>query len=377
VDGLYSVAAQSQHNASIATTKHTIYDLHKALGHVSQTAIIHAVKTGLVKGVELDSTSEPAFCDACTQAKATHQPFPEESKNRARTYGELVHTDLWGPAKTASIGGCSYYISFTDDYSRETVVRFLKLKSEALTTFKQYEAYVSRQHPGARLCKVRSDRGGEYLSAEFDKYLKDQGITRQLTVHDSPQQNGVAERLNRTLVEHARAMLLAKDLPKFLWAKAINYATWLKNRLPSRTIPGHTPYELINKSKPNLAAAHEFSSKVYIHTPDVGKLEARAEEAVFVGVDEESKGYRVYWPEKRRISVERNISFVPMTVSVEIDVPDEGESEAPDETSSTSNNVRNVMPAVETPKTPPKSTQPLPAPRTPRPTRVRPPVGYY
>jgi hypothetical protein len=78
-------------------------------------------------------------------------------------------------------------------------------------------------------------------------------------------------------------MLLAQNLPKFLWSEAINYATWLKNCLPSHAIPGYTPYELINKSKPNLACAHEFGSKVYIHSPDNGKLEARAKEAVFVG----------------------------------------------------------------------------------------------
>jgi transposase InsO family protein len=132
-----------------------------------------------------------------------------ETKNRACTYGERVHTDLWGPAQTASTMGCSYYISFTDDYSRETKVQFLKHKSEALTTFKQYEANITRQHPGVKLCKVHSDRGGEYLSAEFDQYLKNQGIERELTVHHSPQQNRVAEQLNQTLVEHTQAMLLA------------------------------------------------------------------------------------------------------------------------------------------------------------------------
>ena len=230
---IYSIAAGSQHRANIAKGKLTICELHRALGHVSQPAILDAVKKGLIEGVELDSTSQPEFCEACTQAKSLRQPFPAETKNRARTYGELVHTDLWGPAQTASMMGASYYISFTDDYSRETKVQFLKQKSEALTAFKQYEANLTRQHPGAKLRKLRSDRGGEYLSAEFDQYLKDQGIERQLTVHHSPQQNGVAERLNRTLVEHARAMLLARDMPKFLWAEAINYATWLKNRLPS------------------------------------------------------------------------------------------------------------------------------------------------
>jgi hypothetical protein len=95
---------------------------------------------------------------------------------------------------------------------------------------------------------------------EFDRYLKDQGIKHQLTIHHSPQQNSVTERLNRTLVEHAQAMLPGWNMPKILWAEALNYATWLKNRLPLCATPGKTPYELINKSKPNLVLAHEFST---------------------------------------------------------------------------------------------------------------------
>jgi hypothetical protein len=195
-------------------------------------------------------------------------------------------------------------MSFTDDFSHETTIKFLKLKSEALTAFKQYEAAITRQHPGTHLCTLRSDRGGEYLSAEFDQYLLDQGITRQLTIHDSPQQNGIAECLNCTLVEHARAMLLAKNLPKFLWAEAINYATWLKNHLPSRAIPGHTPYELVHHTKPNLALAREFGTAVYVFLQDAGKLEAKADAAIFIGIDEESKGYRIYWLTKCWVTVE-------------------------------------------------------------------------
>ncbi|KIJ05863.1 hypothetical protein PAXINDRAFT_92846, partial [Paxillus involutus ATCC 200175] len=85
-------------------------------------------------------------------------------------------------------------------------------------------------------------------------------------------------------------------MPKFLWAEAVSYASWLRNRLPSRATPDHTPYDLIHSHRPDLSQAHEFGCKVYIHIQDVGKLEARAEEAAFVGVDEESKGFRVYWP---------------------------------------------------------------------------------
>jgi transposase InsO family protein len=191
--------------------------------------------------------------------------------------------DLWGPTQTESVAGHLYYISFTDDFSRETKVQFLKMKSEALSAFKDYEMELKCQTPGAKIKKLCSDRDGEYPSTEFDRYLKDQGIKRQLTVHHSPQQNGVAECLNRTLVEHARAMLLGRDMPKILWVEVLNYVTWLKNHLPSRATPGKTPYKLVNNSKPNLALAHEFGTPVYVHITTGGKLEAKAEEATFVG----------------------------------------------------------------------------------------------
>ena len=107
-----------------------------------QPAVMDTVKKGLVKGVELDPTSLPEFCDTCTKAKAVWQPFPDESKNRACSYAELVHTNLWGPAQMTSIGRSLYYISFTDDYSRKTQVQFLKNKSDALNALKYYVAEI-------------------------------------------------------------------------------------------------------------------------------------------------------------------------------------------------------------------------------------------
>ena len=386
IGGLYSIAASVQHEAHVA--KLTVSDLHRALGHVAQPAVIDAVRNGLIEGVELDSTSIPEFCVACTKAKAVRQSFPAESKNRSTKYGAIIHTDLWGPAQTASLSGSLYYMSFTDDYSRETKVRFLKLKSEAFAAFKDYDAQLARQHPDAKIRTLRSDRGGEYLSAEFSAYLKERGIVRQLTVHDSPQQNGVAERLNRTLVEHARAMLLGKDMPMYLWAEAIQYATWLKNRFPSRAIPGYTPHALVYKTKPNLGNAHEFGCKVYVHTTDGGKLEARASEAIFVGIDEQSKGFRIYWPHHRKVSVERNVVFEPLQPRKPAEVMDEGEYDAVEHSNGRANGQSIVHPVPQThsqasvqpsapPKTPPASPAPLPAPTAPRITRTRQPPGYY
>jgi hypothetical protein len=115
VNGLYAIPTQTEESAHVA--KLTINELHCALGHVAQGAIQYMVKKGLIEGIELNSASTPEFCEACTKAKATRQPFPEEMANRARTYGELVHMDLWGPTQTESIAGHLYYISFTDDFN--------------------------------------------------------------------------------------------------------------------------------------------------------------------------------------------------------------------------------------------------------------------
>ncbi|OJA08822.1 hypothetical protein AZE42_13437 [Rhizopogon vesiculosus] len=138
VEGLYAVATQSTHHANTARTKLTINELHRVLSHISQMAIKHTVS--LVDGLELDTASNPEFCDTCVKAKAIRQTFPQESKNCAKTYSKVIHTDLWGLAQTTSLGGHSYYISFTNDFSQETRLTFLKNKSEVLALYKKYKA---------------------------------------------------------------------------------------------------------------------------------------------------------------------------------------------------------------------------------------------
>jgi hypothetical protein len=164
-------------------------------------------------------------------------------------------------------------------------------------------------------------------------------------------------------------------MPKILWAEALNYTTWLKNHLPLHATPGKTLYELINKSKPNLALAHKFGTPVYVHVTTGGKLEAKAEEATFVGVDQESKGYRIWWVGKRKVSIERNVTFLPMgPVMVRlIDNPDIGELgmiDAPAAPTVPGTPQSDIQPIKQspppTPTTPLRSIIPLPPPAAPR-----------
>ncbi|KAG2047745.1 hypothetical protein BDR06DRAFT_896810 [Suillus hirtellus] len=172
-------------------------------------------------------------------------------------------------------------------------------------------------------------------------------------------------------------MLLGRDLLKFLWVEAISYATWLKNRVPTRVILDTTLYEHVYKVKPDLSQAWEFGTKVFVHLEDPGKLEARTEEAVFVGLDAESKAYHVYWPTRRRVSVECNVVFVPPDIMVTLDVLDEGES-GTDIKGRDQKDSASASKDVNTPTAQPIQSMPdtslNPEPRT---TRARPAPGYY
>ncbi len=158
----------------------------------------------------------------------------------------------------------------------------------------------------------------------FSEHLAENGTIRELTVHDTPEQNGVAERGNRTNLEHARAMLIASSLPRSLWTEAINHFIWIRNRTPTRALKDQTPFEAATKRKPDLRNLPEFGASAYVKRVGAGKLNSQVEVGRFVGFDLESKGYRVYWPEKRSVSVEREVVFGPHEPGVIVDCSSRG-----------------------------------------------------
>ena len=184
----------------------------------------------------MDPDSEPTICESCEWAKGTRKAVKKvRDGERCAAVGDEVHSDLWGPAPVMTIAKKEYYISFTDDHSHYTNVYFLRTKDEAFDFYRIYEAWLSTQY-GVRIKCLNSDRGGEYMSDEFSDHLKKAGMTRRLTVHDTPEHNGVAERGNRTDLELARAMIHDSGLPKFLWADAVSYAVFVRNRTWTRAI---------------------------------------------------------------------------------------------------------------------------------------------
>jgi transposase InsO family protein len=190
--------------------------------------------------------------------------------------------------------GKSYYVSFTDDNTRYTCVYLQSAKSNTFESYKTYEAWLQTQH-NAKVKRLRSDRGGEYLSDEFSKHLKAQGMERKLTTHDTPQHNGAAERLNRTLIKRVRAVLYASRLLKNLWGEAIKHTVYIKNCTATRTLDGKTPYEMLHGKKLNLKGLPVWGTKVWVHDPSGGKLDMRAHEGHWIGFDAETGAHRVYF----------------------------------------------------------------------------------
>jgi len=195
-----------------------------------------------------------------------------------------------------------------DDHTREGRLYFQPNKSDTYKSYVRDEALIET-HSGNRIKFSRSDRGGEFLSKQIIEHQNGKGTLRELTVHDSPPQNGVSERGMRTRAELARALLIASGLPRFLWEEAMKHVEWIKARTPHAALDGKTPYEMKHKKKPYLGGIHEFGAAAYVKDLKAGKLDARAQLGRFVGYDSESKGYRIYWPTKRSVSVERNVVF--------------------------------------------------------------------
>ncbi|KAJ0586507.1 putative RNA-directed DNA polymerase [Helianthus annuus] len=282
---------------------------HERFGHVNFDTLVEMGNKELVRGIP-KITKNLNICEGCISGKHARKPFPKKSMWQTDTPLQIVHSDICGPMKTESIGGCRYFITFIDDFTRKTWVYFLKLKSEALSYFKQFRALVENQSDH-KIKTLRSDRGGEYCSKVFQEYLGTNGIYHQLTNSYTPQQNGVAKRKNRTLMELSRSMLNMKKLPNSYWAEAVACTTYILNQTITKTRPNVTPYEAWNGRKPSVGHFKVFGCLAYVHVlkQHRSKLDIKTEKNVFVGYNTNTKGYKLYNPLTNKITISRDVIF--------------------------------------------------------------------
>lgn len=238
---LYKIILESfETTCLMSKTEEQAWLWHSRLGHVNFQAIIQMENNGMVNG--LPKLKQPKeLCTGCLMSKQTRKGFPSKTEFRAKAPLELIHGDLCGPISPPTAAGNRYFLLLVDDHTRVMWVYLQKTKDEALGNFKKFKALVERG--SSKIGVFRSDRGGEFLSNEFSNYCEEVGIQRHYTAPYSPQQKGVVERRNRTVVAMARSFLKERKLPLFLWGEAVRHAVYVLNRVSTRSLTNMTPYE--------------------------------------------------------------------------------------------------------------------------------------
>ncbi|KAJ9566454.1 hypothetical protein OSB04_002420 [Centaurea solstitialis] len=231
-----------------------------------------------------------------------------KDNERATDLLEIVHTDVCGPFSHEARGGYRYFITFTDDFSRYGYVYLMKHKSESFEKFREYQNEVQNQLD-RKIKFLRSDRGGEYLSQEFGNHLAECGIISQLTPPYTPQMNGVSERRNRTLLDMVRSMMYRSTLLVSFWGDALETATHILNRAPTKSVE-KTPYQLWKGKKPKMSFLKIWGGEVYVKRPTSEKLKPKSDKCFFVRYPKTTVGYYFYNPEENKVFVARNGKFL-------------------------------------------------------------------
>ncbi|KAL0281564.1 UNVERIFIED_CONTAM: hypothetical protein PYX00_002512 [Menopon gallinae] len=282
---------------------------HQRYGHLNLSDLKKLESQRMVEGMKLMGKNDTLNCEICARGKIHQLPF-KKSTSRSENALDLVHSDICGPMKVRSAGGARFFVTFIDDYSRYTEVYMLKNKSDVLEKFKVFKARVEN-FTGRKIKCIRTDNAREYLSKEFKNILEECGISRQLSAEYTPQQNGIAERANRTLIEMARCLMLQGNLPQSLWAEAVNTANYLRNRCPTRALNDRTPFEAWSGKKPYVGFLRIIGSKAVVLNKGQkrGKFEAKGETYVLVGYSQESKAYRLWKRGTNTIIKSRDAKF--------------------------------------------------------------------
>ncbi|WVZ79341.1 LOW QUALITY PROTEIN: hypothetical protein U9M48_026932 [Paspalum notatum var. saurae] len=278
---------------------------HARFGHISFDALERMAKKEMVRGLPMiEHVGELSS--------------PRRQNSEPKTPLELVHGDLCGPIRPATHGGRRYFLLLVDrryflllvdDHSRYMWLRLLTTKDQAAEAIKEIKARAEAE-TGKKLRVLRTDRGGEFTSLEFGQYCAEVGVGRHLSAPYSPQQNGVVERKNQTVVGMARCMLKAKGMPAAFWGEAVTMAVYILNHASTKALDGQTPFEAWHGRKPDVSHLRTFGciGHVKVTKPGPSKLEDRSKPMVLLGYEAGSKAYRMYDPVERRVVISRDVT---------------------------------------------------------------------
>ena len=283
---------------------------HRRLAHVGMKNLHKLLKGEHVIGltnVHFEKDRPCAACQAGKQVGGAHH-----SKNVMTTSRplELLHMDLFGPVAYLSIGGSKYGLVIVDDFSRFTWVFFLQDKSETQGTLKRFLRRAQNEFE-LKVKKIRSDNGSEFKNLQVEEFLEEEGIKHEFSAPYTPQQNGVVERKNRTLIDMARTMLGEFKTPECFWSEAVNTACHAINRVYLHRLLKKTSYELLTGNKPNVSYFRVFGSKCYILVKKGrnSKFAPKAVEGFLLGYDSNTKAYRVFNKSSGLVEVSSDVVF--------------------------------------------------------------------
>jgi transposase InsO family protein len=287
IDGVHVQYINSQTESALL--------LHARTGHTSFATLAKMKQEGHITGTNVTAKqlTEAAkhTCGICVQAKTARTPFKASQRITTRCL-ELVHCDLMDFPVT-SLGGGKYVLVVTDDYSKWCGVKILKSKAHAKDEL-QCMLNQWMTITGESVHTLRTDRGGEFVNAEMQQYLADKGIIHQQSIAYAHQQNGKAERANRSLTNTVRALLLQAKFPQYMWAEAMVLACYLRN-IEYRHKKDATPHLLFLGTVPDVSTLRVFGCQVYYRVPEElrKKLDSRTRSGFYLGPEPNSKGYRV------------------------------------------------------------------------------------
>lgn len=284
---------------------------HRRLSHLNFKNMSKLASKDLVVGLPKLNFIKEKPCKACQLGKQTKSSFKNKTVNSNDRPLQLLHMDLFGPIATTSLGGKKFSLVIVDDYTRFTWTFFLSTKNETGPMLIKFFKQVMNEKNDS-IKSIRSDHGREFDFSGVNQFCEENGISHNFSAPRTPQQNGVAERKNRTLIEAGRTMLAAALLPEYFWAEAVNTACYTQNRSLIHSTFKKTPYELWKQRKPKIDYFKAFGCQCFILNNGkkyLTKFQPKSDEGIFLGYSLESKAYRVFNKETLSVEVSIHVTF--------------------------------------------------------------------
>ena len=300
-------SASSNHvfpNNLVVNTAHSFSSLdllHARLGHVSFSSMKH------IPHVKINTNKENFHCESCILGKHHKFPFPV-SCSHASTPFALIHIDLWGPYRSPSLSGATYFLTILDDYSRTTWTHLLHSKHQVFHIISNFLSYVCNQF-NTTVKIIRSDNGTEIFNQSCSSLFASKGIIHQRSLPGLPQQNGRVERKHRHLLDIARTLRFHAGLPIKFWGDCLLTATYLINLMPTPVLNWKSPYELLMNKPINFDHLRVFGSLCYPAHKTNDKFAPRAKRCMFLGYPYDQKGYKLYDLDTHKILLSRDVIF--------------------------------------------------------------------